>query len=62
MRYKATAKFKELSRINHHSGLDKGSYEELMAGMVVTLKIVPSRLIERGYIKEYKESKKKENK
>lgn len=55
MKYKATAKFQKLTKANHHQGLDKDVYEALMEGEVVTLEIPPSRLIDGGYIKEFKE-------
>lgn len=62
MLYKATKKFKGLSRINHHHGLERQDFDALMDGRVVDLKIVPSALSEGGYIEEFKKPKKKESK
>ncbi len=50
--YKATEKFKTLSRANHHQGLSKADFDSLLAGGKV--KDVPKKLIEKKYVEKIK--------
>lgn len=51
MKYKATVKFKTLSRANAHQGLEKIVFDKLMDGKTVDFK-PPGRLIENKYLKK----------
>ena len=53
--YKATAKFKTLSRANHHQGLTRENFEKLLYGGKV--KDVPKKLIEGKFVEKVKGAK-----
>lgn len=50
MKYKATPKFKKLTRANSHQGLDKKDFDRLLDGK--TVNDPPKKLIEGGYLKK----------
>ena len=51
MKYKATKKFKTLSRANAHQGLDKVVFDKLLDGKTVDFK-PPGWLIENKYLQK----------
>ena len=53
MKYKATTKFRTLSRANHHQGLSRDEYNLFMDGKVVDC-IPPKRLVSEGYLEKPK--------
>ena len=51
MKYKATKKFKELTRANAHQGLSREELNKFMDGKTVECK-PPKVLIDNGYLKK----------
>ena len=55
MKYKATAKFKTLSRANHHQGLDRKDFDTFLYGGTVECK-PPKKLIDEKYLEKVKKA------
>ncbi len=54
MKYKPTAKFKTLNKLNAHQGLSREEFNKFMAGEAVEILIkhMPPRLVEEGYVEK----------
>ncbi len=53
MKYKPTAKFKTLNKLNAHQGLSREEFNRFMEGKVVDC-IPPKRLVSEGYLEKAK--------
>jgi len=53
MKYKPTAKFKRLNKLNAHQGLSRDEFNKFMDGKTVDC-IPPKRLVSEGYLEKVK--------